>query len=192
MATDFKACVVPDCKSNAHWSAGGSLEMCRGHYMRSRRYGSHDGGTHRHDNNVTCSAEGCTRKARTMLLCDAHYQRLRWSGSIDGTGKALRGEPAEYLSSVAMVYEGDDCLIWPFSRNAAGYATMFAKKGDTTIVSRAVCEMKRGRPPSPDHDAAHSCGKGHEGCINPHHLRWATKLENAADKFVHGTLTRKP
>jgi hypothetical protein len=35
--------------------------------------------------------------------------------------------------------------------------------------------------------AAHSCGNGHLGCVNPHHLRWVTPKENAADRDDHGT-----
>jgi len=33
-------------------------------------------------------------------------------------------------------------------------------------------------------DAAHSCGE--RMCINPRHLRWATRKENEADKVAHG------
>jgi hypothetical protein len=55
---------------------------------------------------------------------------------------------------------------------------------------RAMCFVRHGEPPSPQHQAAHSCGKGHEGCFNPNHVRWATAVENADDKRVHGTLRR--
>jgi hypothetical protein len=34
--------------------------------------------------------------------------------------------------------------------------------------------------------AAHSCGNGHLGCVNPRHLRWATAKENAHDELLHG------
>src|SRR5690606_29105850 len=47
-----------------------------------------------------------------------------------------------------------------------------------------------GPPPTVEHEAAHSCGKGHEGCVNPHHLRWATSTENKADTLIHGTRNR--
>jgi DNA-binding transcriptional regulator YiaG len=39
-------------------------------------------------------------------------------------------------------------------------------------------------------DAAHSCGKGHEGCVNPAHLRWDTRSGNFSDKLAHGTDNR--
>jgi hypothetical protein len=37
--------------------------------------------------------------------------------------------------------------------------------------------------------AAHSCGQA--SCVNPAHLRFATAVENAADKNIHGTHRRK-
>jgi hypothetical protein len=37
----------------------------------------------------------------------------------------------------------------------------------------------------------HSCGNGHLGCINPHHLRWGSHPENMSDKTIHGTAPRK-
>jgi len=55
------------------------------------------------------------------------------------------------------------------------------------LASRYVCELVRGKPPTPKHEAAHSCGKGHDGCIAPGHLSWKTATQNAADKLLHGT-----
>lgn len=62
--------------------------------------------------------------------------------------------------------------------------------GRSVIVARMVCEEVNGPPPTPAHQAAHSCGKGHLGCITPQHLRWATQVENEADKLIHGTHNR--
>ncbi|WP_425339241.1 hypothetical protein [Methylorubrum extorquens] len=51
-----------------------------------------------------------------------------------------------------------------------------------------MCALVHGPAPSEKHQVAHSCGKGHTGCVSPKHLRWATPLENANDKRLHGTM----
>lgn len=35
-----------------------------------------------------------------------------------------------------------------------------------------------------------ACGNGSKGCVNPGHLKWATRAENEADKIDHGTSNR--
>jgi hypothetical protein len=86
-------------------------------------------------------------------------------------------------------YPHDDrCLIWPFARKGGGYVTM-GKKG--VLVHRVACEHRNGPPPSPEHHAAHSCGRGHDGCINPWHLNWRTPTENQLERYEqHGLLPR--
>lgn len=82
-------------------------------------------------------------------------------------------------------YEGDWCLIWPFSK-PNGYG-MFTHLGERYYAHRRMCELVKGPPPTPDHEAGHSCGRGHEGCIHPKHLDWKTKSENQADRATQGT-----
>lgn len=82
---------------------------------------------------------------------------------------------------------GEDCLIWQFACDSHGYGQI-NKDGRVQYVHRALCEAVNGPPPSKSHQAAHGCGKGNIGCVNPKHVRWATTAENAADKEVHGTL----
>jgi hypothetical protein len=55
---------------------------------------------------------------------------------------------------------------------------------------RVMCLLAHGQPPSIEHVAAHSCGNGAGGCVNPRHLRWATASGNEADKVFHGTSNR--
>lgn len=72
----------------------------------------------------------------------------------------------------------EECIFWPFSTNQYGY-------GDITIdgkmwgVHRYICKEIHGDPPSPKHEAAHSCENGHLACINPKHVRWRSRKENA-------------
>ncbi len=83
-------------------------------------------------------------------------------------------------------YEGDDCLWWPFYYNPNGYGDAVIG-GEKTSANRAMCEMAHGKPPTPDHEATHSCGNGAGGCLNPRHLRWRTATENQNERLDHGT-----
>ena len=74
----------------------------------------------------------------------------------------------------------DWCLIWPFARKGGGYAEFSSQH---LLVHRLMCEFRNGPPPSPTHQAAHSCERGHDGCVNPWHLDWKTPTENQLDRF---------
>lgn len=82
-------------------------------------------------------------------------------------------------------HNGDDCLIWPFGR-ARGYG-YFCYLNRMLYAHRFMCELAHGAPPTPRHQAAHSCGRGHDGCVNPRHLSWKTHGENQLDRRLHGT-----
>src|SRR5690606_10732407 len=71
----------------------------------------------------------------------------------------------------------------------SGYGQVFFD-GKMHIASRYVCAQVHGEPPTPKHEAAHSCGNGSLGCITPSHLSWKTSAENTADQVLHGTLPR--
>lgn len=71
----------------------------------------------------------------------------------------------------------DCCLIWPFRTTNNGYGT-FMRDGKKVYVHRYICESIHGPAPSDEYQAAHSCNRGHEGCVNPHHLRWKTRSDN--------------
>jgi hypothetical protein len=58
-------------------------------------------------------------------------------------------------------------------------------KGRSNIAARIICEETQGFPQDSNLDAAHSCGN--KICVNPNHIRWATRKENEADKIIHGT-----
>jgi len=135
---------------------------------------------------VICSIESCSKPihVKSRRFCNAHYQRWRVHGD-PRSGAPLRGGVKRYFQDVVLSYEGNECLIWPFARNAKGYGIM---RGG--IVSRIVCERANGPPPTPEHQAAHSCGKGHEACCTKRHLSWKTQTENNADKLIHGTSRR--
>ena len=83
-------------------------------------------------------------------------------------------------------FNGDECLIWPFSRDQDGYG-QFGYEGKVKKPHRWMCEAVHGPAPTPEHQAAHDCGNGEDGCIHPKHLFWKTPLENTRDKILHGT-----
>lgn len=103
-----------------------------------------------------------------------------------GNARAWPGVARKYLTEVVFAYEGDDCLIWPFGRFPNGYAQT-TWNGKTCGAYVVVCEHLNGPRPSPGHDAAHRCGRGKDGCVNPNHLRWATRQENISENVERGT-----
>ena len=135
-------------------------------------------------NNGVCSIKSCDNPVHTRRLCNTHYRRLRRTGTtrLLNTGK---GEAIEYLFDALKHKNKRECLVWPYARSQDGYARV-RYKGKLRIASRLVCTLVHGKPRL-GQEARHSCGKGHEGCINLHHLHWATPKENAADKILHGT-----
>lgn len=100
--------------------------------------------------------------------------------------RAKRGSLKLFVYDVAAVYEGDDCLIWPYAKNNKGYGQVRID-GKRVLVHRIVCELVNGYPPSINCEAAHLCGNGHLGCCNARHLTWKTHKENCGDRAIHGT-----
>lgn len=134
-----------------------------------------------------CSVDGCDRAAHSRGRCKLHYERVRRGNEI-GPAYSIRGKRLRWIEH-HVIHQGEDCLIWPYSVGDHGRGSV---QMNNVIMSapRAMCLMVHGAPPTPEHEAAHSCGKGHEGCVHPQHLSWKTRVENEADKIVHGTLRK--
>jgi hypothetical protein len=139
---------------------------------------------------MTCTFEGCARPIRRPRsgLCEAHYKR-KWRCGDPAGQRAHHGDLIKYAQSTIVTAPKDRCVPWPFAKTGQGYGLMW-RNGKKAMAHRYVCELQHGAPPSNKHDAAHTCGKGHEGCVNPHHLVWKTRAENMADKIAHGTHSR--
>ena len=135
-----------------------------------------------------CKVEGCSTKVRSKGFCEKHYCRIRRHGSPDIVKRATKKHTEEWILS-HLDYGGDDCLKWPFGFFGSGYGRV-QHKGKSTNASRLVCIYAHGEPEQDSMQAAHSCGNGHLGCVNPRHLRWASRVDNEADKVIHGTSPR--
>lgn len=77
---------------------------------------------------TACSVPECGRPVECRELCTLHYQRLRTHGD---TSTSKHPKPERFSVAIfyakALAYTGSECLIWPFGRNSAGYATMSYK-----------------------------------------------------------------
>lgn len=132
-----------------------------------------------------CSVPGCDKPHDSRGYCGAHAQRFRRHGD-PLAGGTPNYEPMKFYTDTVLTNNSDECLIWPFARDAQGYAKMHVGPKNR-LVARMLCEETNGPPPTQRHEAAHSCGKGMGGCVNRWHLSWKTHRENEADKLLHGT-----
>jgi len=136
-----------------------------------------------------CTVEGCQNLHLARGLCTKHYKRLRRNGDPTKSLRPANGTTQKWIRETALSHASDECLIWPFQPDKYGRAVLNFG-GRRHYASRYICELAHGKPPSDQHVAAHSCGKGHSGCVNPKHLRWATRSENYEDSVLHGTAAR--
>lgn len=137
----------------------------------------------------TCKIDGCDAALLARGWCRKHYDRW-WNrgGDPSVAKKRADGTALLFYNSTVVSYDGNDCLIWPFSRSRGHAYVNFDKS--QRIVARLLCEEVHGTPPTPKHEARHLCGKGHLGCVTKRHLVWGTHKENQADRILHGTTNR--
>ncbi|WGG61875.1 HNH endonuclease [Brucella intermedia] len=178
---DFRLCSISDCGKAAK-----SRGLCANHYFRLRKYGDPLMPNQRKPKNYsTCSVAGCLNLTRTKGLCLAHYKKLLKYGDPNINKTARQGELRKWVED-NVNYSGEDCLRWPFHYGPTGYGSV-SIDGQKEYAHRYMCSIVNGPAPSNIYEAAHSCGNGHLGCLNPTHLRWATRSENIEDKIEHGT-----
>lgn len=136
-----------------------------------------------------CSIPDCGNAGKLRRgWCNRHW--LRWKRHGDPlAGRTFEGDPLNWIREIAIPFEGDECLEWPFTENGAGYGQI-KHDGRRWIASRLVCHLTHGEPPNIDDEARHSCGNGHLGCVNPRHLSWGTRRENMQDMVAHGKSLR--
>lgn len=134
-----------------------------------------------------CAVEDCGKPYHAHGYCATHAYHFKAHGDpLGGRHSASPGEPLRWIYEQALFYESDECLTWPFERTRHGYGSI-KHNGKKRVASRVMCEVVHGPQPTPEHEACHSCGRGHEGCMAPRHLRWGTRTENVQDAKLHGT-----
>lgn len=119
---------------------------------------------------------------------EAHAETYRGEGVAKANVELKRAGAAHDERGDWLVrhrhHKGSDCLFLPRSRPGVAETIRFNFK--TIIAARAMCILTNGLPPTPKHQAIHSCGNGHLSCVNPAHLRWGTAAENREDAIRHG------
>lgn len=138
-----------------------------------------------------CSVADCGRLCEAKGLCNTHYRRHQRNRPLDAPIRQQphSGEPEAWLRAHAD-FRGNECLVWPFAKKENGRARIGIGKGQRrrTEAHRVICEIVHGLPPFQGAQAAHNCGNGHLGCVNPHHLSWKNPRENTLDMWRHGTM----
>lgn len=134
-----------------------------------------------------CSVDDCGKPILFRGWCRAHYRRWQRHGDPCGGG-TMHGAPLQFLLD-HVSHQGQECLTWPFGTYGNGEGRI-KYQGREMPASRLICKLAHGEPPTPLHEAAHNCGKGHLACVNPVHIRWDTHTGNMADRLIHGTHNR--
>ena len=178
-------CCVEGCNNPI---LNGKRKLCSAHYARFRKHGDPTGGgpSKVKPESDSCTISGCDKKHYALGLCLAHYTRNYRHGSPLSVRRTPPGEPLAFIHH-AIEMNSDECIFWPFASDANGRACV-TYEGRQRSAGAVVCEIAHGKSRGNQKHAAHSCGNGHLGCINPNHLRWATVSENHADRWKHSTM----
>jgi len=173
-------CTIEGCESK-HGHSG----LCQAHYLRKKKLGSVDAlyPSEIEQREKRCAVDECDRKHYCKGFCLRHYQNWFKYGDPLYT---VKNTPMAWIER-HKGHTGEECLAWPHARLTNGYGTIQVESGKKRIASRVMCEAAHGMPKEESMQAAHNCGNGHLGCVNPSHLRWDTVAGNGRDKIKHGT-----
>jgi len=140
----------------------------------------------------TCLVDGCENPPVNIRgWCNGHYTRWVKYRDVKAHIPLKTGPYAgiKFIRQHVLDADTNECIIWPLDRNNKGYGQI-GINGKRLLAHRYVCALVNGEPPTEKHEAAHSCGRGHHGCVNPRHLSWKTHAENQRDRVRHGTSNR--
>lgn len=137
-----------------------------------------------------CSVDGCEGMVDARMLCSKHWYRWRKHGDPLG-GRTPQGSAMAWLEANVFIEDcGDECIVWPFGTNGNGYGALYVC-GRKTLAHRYVFARVHGRPIAAGCDIAHAPIVCHRRlCVNPRHIREATRAGNNADMHADGTSCR--
>lgn len=184
---DKSICSIPGCDNPAHNVRG----WCQKHYHRWLRHGDPNFVKKREPAPFReCSVEGCHKASKNLGMCNAHYLRMRRHGDPLG-GSTDHGAVRKWLDEVAIPYEGNECVAFPFSKDRHGYGRINLN-GKYVGAHVYVAERCLGPKPTERHEVCHSCGNGDEACVTKGHMYWGTRKDNVQDAIEHGTFSMPP
>ena len=102
--------------------------------------------------------------------------------------RTARERLKERIRRNSSVDEATGCWLWTARVNNQGYPTMSVRlptrNTPYTLFAHRVSLDAFKRAPRPGEEAAHHPVKcpDHRHCVNPDHLRWATRSQNELDK----------
>lgn len=136
-----------------------------------------------------CSVDECDKTVHGQGLCEKHLRRLKKFGTTDPP-KGAWGQPAEERFWRLVALAGpDDCWLWTGGKGGTAKHTYgifrLEAGGKTHTAHRFAYELTYGDiPDGMEVDHRHTCSKL---CVNPAHLRLATKKQNKENRAgAHG------
>lgn len=133
---------------------------------------------------MTCSIDGCARRAQARGWCHKHY--MHWHTYGDPRRRPTPTLAARILARVvvsATTFEGTPCWEWQGKRLPSGYGRLSVGNVGT-YTHRAAWEAFRGPIPA-GHHIDHRCEN--KPCCNPAHLEPVTPATNTRRHFAKHT-----
>lgn len=124
---------------------------------------------------TTCSVADCGNPTHKRGYCSKHYQKaLKYGDPLAGITKYAT--PAEALAGRSTREGG--CLLWGGNRNQKGYGRLMVD-GRLQSAHRVAYALSVGPIPE-GAEVDHACLN--RACVEPAHLRLATRSENAQNR----------
>ena len=122
----------------------------------------------------TCSISDCDKPVKARGWCSMHYDRWSKHGDPLEQRRYFHSSPDEALSRMSAEDPRTGCIVWAGPKTLHGYGRI-SFRGETIYAHRHSWERVNGPIPDGMH-IDHACHN--KSCINPEHLRLATRVQN--------------